>query len=181
MKIQVIVGSVREGRTAIHIANWIQHALKDQSAEIEIIDLKEWNLPFYAGVPPLMLKREYTDPLQKKWSEKILEADAFIIISPEYNHGYSPALKNALDYLGTEWKGKPTAFVSYGGSNGSRSIEQIRVVTTQLGLIDLNLTLEIRDIFARTKEQNFQGSEFETKLINEFAATLTKVAGQLNT
>ena len=180
MKIQVIVGSVREGRTAIHVANWINDALKDHEADIEIVDLKEWNLPFYAGVPPFALNRAYTDPLQKKWSEKVLEADAFIMISPEYNHGYSPALKNALDFLGTEWKGKPIAFASYGGTNGSRSIEQIRSVTTQLGLIDLNLTLEIRDIFGRTKEQNFVGSDFENKLINDFATTLTKVAKQLN-
>lgn len=179
MKIQVIVGSIRESRTAIHVANWINDALKDHAADVEIVDLKEWNLPFYTGIPPFALNREYTDPIQKKWSEKVLEADAFIIISPEYNHGYSPALKNALDFLGTEWKGKPTAFVSYGGSNGSRSIEQIRSVTTQLGLIDLNLSLEIRDIFGRTKEQNFQGSDFENKLINEFATTLAKVATQL--
>ena len=179
MKIQVIVGSVREGRTAIHVANWINSALNDHAADIEIVDLKEWNLPFYAGVPPFALNRNYQDPLQQKWSEKVLEADAFIMISPEYNHGYSPALKNALDYLGTEWKGKPIAFVSYGGTNGSRSIEQIRSVTTQLGLIDLNLSLEIRDIFRRTKEQNFEGSEFENKLINEYATTLIKVASQL--
>ena len=180
MKIQVIVGSVREGRTAIQVANWIESALATHRAEIEIVDLKEWNLPFYAGVPPFALNRNYTDPLQKKWSDKVLEADAFILISPEYNHGYSPALKNALDYLGTEWKGKPVAFVSYGGTNGSRSIEQIRSVTTQLGLIDLNLSLEIRDIFARTKEQAFSGGDFENKMINDFASTLTDVANKLN-
>lgn len=179
MKIQLIVGSVRETRTAIQVAQWIATALQNHEAELEIVDLKEWSLPFYTGIPPFALNRQYTDPVQKKWSDKILEADAFIMISPEYNHGYSPALKNALDFLGTEWKGKPVAFVSYGGTNGSRSIEQIRSVTTQLGLIDLNLSLEIRDIFARTKEQAFQGSEYEANLINTFATTLKTVAEKL--
>lgn len=180
MKIQLIVGSVRETRTAIQVANWIATTLSTHEVDLEIVDLKEWNLPFYTGIPPFALNRQYTDPIQQKWSDKILEADAFIIISPEYNHGYSPALKNALDFLGTEWKGKPVAFVSYGGTNGSRSIEQIRSVTTQLGLIDLNLSLEIRDIFARTKAQEFQGSEFETNLINGFATTLATMAKKLN-
>ena len=179
MKIQLIVGSVRDTRLAIQVADWIASVLKDHAAELEIVDLKQWNLPFYTGAPPFALKRQYHDPLQQKWSEKILEADAFILISPEYNHGYSPALKNALDFLGTEWQGKPVAFVSYGGTHGSRSIEQIRSVTTQLGLIDLNLSLEIRDVFARTQSTAFVGNAFEAKFINEVADRLLQVATQL--
>lgn len=180
MKVQVIVGSVRDTRVALHVAEWIKKSVNVANTDVEIIDLKEWNLPFYTGISPLALNRNYTDTLQQKWSEKVLEADAFILISPEYNHGYSPALKNALDYLGTEWKSKPVAFVSYGGSNGSRSIEQIRGVTTQLGLIDLNLCLEIRDIFARTKDQPFEGTAFEAQLINEFVTALVNTATKLN-
>ena len=179
MKIQIIVGSVRDTRVAIQVADWIQSTVKIADTELEIVDLKAWNLPFYTGIPPLALKRQYTDPLQQQWSNKVLEADAFILISPEYNHGYSPALKNALDYLGTEWSGKPVAFVSYGGTNGSRSIEQIRSVTTQLGLLDFNLTLEIRDVFGRTKDQAFAGSEFENNKILGFCEKLIDVAKRL--
>lgn len=179
MKIQIIVGSVRVGRIAILVANWIQTSLADfTSAEIELVDLKEWNLPMYTGRPPMSLNRNYDDPLQQKWSEKIQEADAYILISPEYNHGYSPALKNALDYLGTEWANKPVAFVGYGSSNGARSIQQIRLVTTSLAMIDLNQTFEIRDIFARTKEQSFTGTEFEQKLITNIAKQLVGFASK---
>ncbi len=182
MKIQIIVGSVRENRVAIHVAQWIKTTLNDLNAvvEVEIVDLKEWNLPFYSGASPMMLKRQYPNPLQQQWSEKILQANAFILISPEYNNGYSPALKNALDYLGSEWQNKPVAFVSYGSSNGARSITQIRQVTTALGMLDLNLSLEIRDIFTRTKAQPFEGNEYESKLLHTIVDKLMTVSQKLN-
>ena len=82
-------------------------------------------------------------------------------ISPEYHHGYSPALKNALDYLGKEWQDKLTAFISYGSTNGSRSISQIRQVTSSLGKVDPHAVLEIRDIFKRNKEETCAANEFE--------------------
>lgn len=86
-------------------------------------------------------------------------------ISPEYNHGYSPALKNALDYVGKEWQGKPAAYIGYGATNGSRSIDQIRQVGTQLGLIDSNAIVEIRDIFSRNKTEEFEPNDFDEKTL----------------
>lgn len=165
MKIQIIVGSVREGRTAIKIAQWIDREIKSydfSTVESEIVDLKEWDLPFFAGAHP-PLTGIYDQPKQQDWADKIAQGDAYIFISPEYNHGYSAVLKNALDYLGKEWNGKPAAYVSYGGTNGSRSIDQIRQVGTQMGLLDSNSTLEIRDIFARNRSEEFEPNEFDSK------------------
>lgn len=180
MKIQIIVGSVRENRVAIHVAEWMQNALHNIDAEVEIVDLKTWNLPMYSGAPPMSLKGNYSDPLQKKWSEKITEGDAYFLISPEYNNGYSPALKNALDYLGVEWSGKPVGFVSYGSVNGARSIAQIRQVTTALGMIDSNISLLIRDIFARTKSNPFEGNETEHNVLNDLAKQLIALSQKLS-
>lgn len=167
MNLQIIVGSVRKGRTAIKVAKWIESTLKNYdyaTVDIEIVDLKEWELPFFAGPNP-PLTGIYDQPKQQAWADQIAKGDAFIFISPEYNHGYSPVLKNALDYLGKEWQGKPAAYVSYGGSHGSRSIDQIRQVGTQLGLIDSNAIVEIRDIFSRNQEEIFQGNEFDQKAL----------------
>ncbi|MBP9787402.1 MAG: NAD(P)H-dependent oxidoreductase, partial [Acinetobacter sp.] len=97
---------------------------------------------------------------------------AFIFISPEYNHGYSPALKNALDYVGKEWQGKAAAFIGYGSTKGSRSMSQIRQVASSLGLVDPNAVIEIRDIFKRNKDENFEANEFEVKGL---AALITKL------
>ena len=167
MKIQIIVGSVREGRTAIKISRWIQESIQNQNIpnlDIELVDLKEWNLPIFAGAHPPM-SGIYDQPKQQAWADKIATGDAFIFISPEYNHGYSPALKNALDYLGEEWNAKPAAYVSYGSTNGSRSIDQIRQVCTQLGMIDSNALIEIRDIFTRNRNEEFEANTFDEKAL----------------
>ena len=167
MLIYIIVGSIREGRTAIKVANWLQHAIGElsiASLTTEIVDLKQWDLPIFAGAHP-PATGIYDQPKQQQWADKIASADAFILISPEYNHGYSPALKNALDYLGKEWQGKPAAYIGYGSTNGSRSIDQIRQVGTQLGLIDSNAVIEIRDIFLRNKTEEFEPNEFDTKTL----------------
>ena len=116
----------------------------------------------------------YDQPKQQQWADKIATADAFILISPEYNHGYSPALKNALDYIGKEWQGKPAAYIGYGSTNGSRSIDQIRQVGTQLGLIDSNAILEIRDIFRRNQTEAFEANEFEIKALKAIIEKLQK-------
>ena len=132
------------------------------TVQLELVDLKEWGLPIFSGANPPMTGI-YDQPKQQAWADHIAQGDAFIFISPEYNHGYSPALKNALDYLGKEWQGKPAAYISYGGTNGSRSIDQIRQVGTQLGLVDTNAVIEIRDIFSRNKTEDFEPNPFDEK------------------
>ena len=176
MLIYIIVGSIREGRTAIKVANWLQHAIGElsiASLTTEIVDLKQWDLPIFAGAHP-PATGIYDQPKQQDWADKIAQADGFIFISPEYNHGYSPALKNALDYIGKEWQGKPAAYVGYGATNGSRSISQIRQVTASLGMIDPNAIIEIRDIFKRNKDENFEANEFEVKGLKSMIEKLRK-------
>lgn len=178
MLIYIIVGSVREGRTAIKVANWVFDYLKQHhqsSIQVELIDLKEWNLALFAGSHP-PATGIYDQSKQQAWADKIAQAHAFIMISPEYNHGYSPALKNALDYIGKEWKNKPAAFIGYGSTNGSRSISQIRQVTSSLDMIDPNAVIEIRDIFKRNKEANFVPNEFEIKALDGIIEKLEKYA-----
>ncbi|SPL72126.1 NADPH-dependent FMN reductase [Acinetobacter stercoris] len=178
MKIQIIIGSVREGRTAIKVAKWVENTIKNlnfENLELELIDLKEWNLPIFAGSHP-PATGVYDQPKQQEWANLISSAQAYILISPEYNHGYSPALKNALDYIYKEWQGKPVAVVSYGGTNGSRSIDQIRQVCSSLGLIISNAEIEIRDIGKRNKEESFQGNEFDTKALKSALEKLIRYA-----
>jgi len=176
MLIYIIVGSIREGRTAIKVANWLQRSIQEFSLpniQIELIDLKEWNLPLFAGSHP-PATGIYDQPKQQEWADKIAQADAFIIISPEYNHGYSPALKNALDYVGKEWQGKTAAYIGYGSTNGSRSISQIRQVASSLGLIDPNAVIEIRDIFKRNNTEQFEANEYEVKALKALIAKLQR-------
>lgn len=178
MNIQIIVGSIREGRVAIKVAKWMLSAIQSfelKEVQVEIVDLKEWDLPIFAGAHS-PASGIYDQPKQQQWAEQIAKADAFILISPEYNHGYSPALKNALDFVYQEWKAKPVAIVSYGGTNGSRSIDQIKQVCAFIGMIDSNAVIEIRDIGQRGKTEVFEGNEFDNKAVKSIVNKLIQYA-----
>ncbi len=132
MKLYIIVGSVRPTGTGRKIAENVK-ALINQRPEItiEIVEIVDYNLPFYTNEQsPASRKDPIMDPILKKWSDKIQQADGYIIVSPEYNAGYPASLKNALDSLFTEWNNKPIAFVGYSGgeSGGASTIAQLRQV-----------------------------------------------------
>ena len=96
-------------------------------AELELVDIKDFNLPLLDElVPPTM--SQYSQPHTKAWPAKIASFDAYVFVTPEYNHSTSGALKNAIDYLYTEWNNKAAGFVSYGGMGGARAAEQLRLV-----------------------------------------------------
>src|SRR2546426_7603275 len=114
----VILASVREGRRGEPFARWI-HELLSERPELEpsLLDLKEWAFPAYAhrDTPAVQEKSYEPGSLARRWADRIAALEAFVIVTPEYNHGYSGGLKNALDHVYTPWNHKPVAFVSYGG------------------------------------------------------------------
>ncbi len=117
LNMKVIAGSTREGRFSDKAAAWIAEEIKKQEGvAVEVLDLRDYPLPFYTDpISPAMVKDgAYSNEMVRKWATKIREADAFIIVTPEYNHGTSGVLKNALDWVYQEWNNKPVAFVSYG-------------------------------------------------------------------
>jgi NAD(P)H-dependent FMN reductase len=126
--ILVIMGSVRAGRRCSQMAEWVC-SLADRSDEFgcEIVDLKEWHLPF-GDEPGIPAKGAYTQDHTRAWSAKVAGADGFVFVSPQYNWGYPAVLKNALDHLYTEWSGKPLVIVTYGGHGGGKCAEQLRQV-----------------------------------------------------
>src|SRR2546427_2927852 len=120
LKIGIIVGSPRPGRKAAAVAKWVHDILKNRKdAEFEIVDIEDYKLPLLdEPVPPTM--HQYSKPHTKTWSAKIASLDAFIFVTPEYNHATSAALKNAIDFLFHEWNNKAAGFVGYGGAGGVR-------------------------------------------------------------
>lgn len=137
------MGSTRQGRFVEQPAKWIFEKLKEkEGVEAELIDLRNWPLPFFdEPVSPGMMglmKKDYVSELAKKWAKKIGEADGYLIVTPEYNHGYPAVLKNAIDYVYNEWNNKPVAFMSYGGSaGGTRSVQQLRQVAIELQMVPI--------------------------------------------
>lgn len=149
-KIQLIIGSTRENRVGAQVAEWVAtHARAHDGIELEIIDLKEVNLPFFnAGTPPLYAP----DPSEAgvAWAKKIKEGDGFIFATPEYNRGIPAVLKNAIDFLVAEWNEKPALVVSYGYIDGGQSASKhlhdvlswLKVATTE-STVSLKLTQEM--------------------------------------
>lgn len=120
--VAVIIGSTREGRYADVIAKWfLARARRRDDITIDVLDLAEIELP-------ARFTRERT-PVLTDYLERLAAADAFVVITPEYNHSYPASLKHAVDFANLEWHRKPLAFVSYGGvSGGLRAVEHLRQV-----------------------------------------------------
>jgi NAD(P)H-dependent FMN reductase len=126
LNVAVIIGSTRQGRFGPTVARWfVGEASQRADMVIDVIDLAEVDLP---SVHPQQRNAEV-----EAYVERIDRADAFVVVTPEYNHGYPAALKHAIDLPHREWRAKPVAFVSYGGmAGGLRSVEQLRQVFAEL-------------------------------------------------
>ena len=140
----VIVASTRPGRVGIKVGEWFHAlALKDGRFDIDFIDLAEVGLPFY-DEPNHPRLQKYTHQHTKAWSARIDAADAVVFVTPEYNFGMPATLKNALDFLHTEWAHKAAGIVSYGGvSAGLRSAEMTRRVLGALSMFPVNAAVSI--------------------------------------
>ena len=132
LRIAIIIGSTRPVRKAEAVAKWVYEIAQNRSdAEFELVDIKDFDLPLLdEPVSPIM--GQYTHQHTKIWSAKIASFDAYVFVTPEYNHGTSGALKNAIDFLYHEWVNKAAGFVSYGGAAGTRAVEQLRLVLAEV-------------------------------------------------
>ena len=137
IKIGIIVGSTRPGRVGRSVADWVfEQSKRRTDATFELVDIADFNLPLLdEPVPPSQGK--YTKEHTKKWAAKIASFDAFVFVTPEYNHGISGALKNAIDFLFAEWNNKAAGFVGYGSAGGARAVEQLRLVMGELQVADV--------------------------------------------
>ncbi len=150
-KLLVVVGSARKGRVADKIVNYVKQDLDArQDVEVTVADLGEINLPFFDNeVIPAAPDYTPNSEAGKQWQSLVNDADRVLLISPEYNHSYAPILKNALDYLVTEWDGKPVGSVAYGWAGGERAIAALQPVFDNLkidrrGAANLSFTHQIQ-------------------------------------
>ena len=147
MKLQVIVGTTRPTRAADKVLPWLtERTSKHPAFETEILDLRDWPLPFFQehlGTIGDMNDPTYSDPLVKRWNQKIKEADAYVILTAEYHHGIPAVLKNAIDtvFVSFGFRQKPVAFVAYsaGLSGGTRSVEHLNQVMIETEAIPIRL------------------------------------------
>ena len=143
MKIQVIVGSTRQGRYGDKPARWIHEQLGSR-CDAELLDLRDWPIPYYDfPTSPARMGRVYPNEVVQRWSKKIDEGDGYVVTVAEYNHGYTAVLKSALDAIFPEWSRKPIAFVAYGGQGGARAVEQLRQVAVEFEMAPIQQAVHI--------------------------------------
>ncbi|MEV7040339.1 NAD(P)H-dependent oxidoreductase [Amycolatopsis sp. NPDC051061] len=150
VRVVVIVGSVREGRFGPVVADWLAGVAGDHGGfEVDVVDLAESGLPMvlpaFGSVPAASIVAEVA-----KVTPRLEAADAFIVVTPEYNHSYPASLKNAIDWHRAEWTAKPVAFASYGGmSGGLRAVEHLRAVFAELHAVTIRETVSFHGAHAR--------------------------------
>ena len=176
----IIVGSVRPGRVGLPIAQWVRERAEQSGAfEVDFVDLAELALPFM-DEPNHPRLRQYTQPHTFAWSARVDAADAFLFVTPEYNYSYSPALKNALDYLNQEWWQKAAGFVSYGGvSSGTRGVAALLPVLAALGLVRVSANVELPFGGLQVHDGVFQPGEKESAILTKELSELAALADGL--
>ena len=157
--ISIIIGSTREGRFSDKPANWIAQLLKQRDGiDARLLDLRDFPMPFFdQPMPPAMPGRPpYSNEVVQKWTAAIAQSDGFVFVTPEYNYGTSAVLKNAIDWVYPEWNRKAAAFVSYGGSAGVRSVQQLRETAVELQLAPVRFSVHVP---AAVLWAHFQGGD----------------------
>lgn len=150
LRLAVIVGSVREGRFGPTVAQWFaDQAGQRDDIVLDVIDAAEDALPLampgYGGRPTPEAARTL-----ESLTPKLTDADAFVVVTPEYNHSFPAALKNLIDWYKQQWHAKPVGFVSYGGvSGGLRAVEQLRLVFAELHAVTVRDTVSFHQAGAR--------------------------------
>ena len=145
LRLAIIYGSTRGGRLCDRVVKWVAGELDHYPLlEIDLIDPLEFGLPVHHASD---------HPAVAELSERLARADAFIVVTPEYNHSFTASLKSVLDLFYTPWHGKPVAFVSYGGiSGGLRAVEQLRLVFAELHTVTVRDTVSFANPWGRFAE-----------------------------
>ncbi|TDD11947.1 NADPH-dependent oxidoreductase [Nonomuraea deserti] len=150
INVAIIIGSTRPGRNGEAVARWLHDlAAERDDARFELVDLKDFGLPHLdEAMPPAMGR--YDLPHTRKWADKIASFDAYVFVTPEYNHSISGALKDAIDFLYGEWHNKAAGFVGYGSLGGARAVEHLRLIMGELKVAGVGSQVAL-----------FLGSDFE--------------------
>ena len=154
-KLHVIIGSTRPGRAADLVAPWvIDRARNHGGFDVEVLDLRDWALPMFTETFETVgdfSNPTYSSPVVRSWNHKMAEADAFLVITPEYNHSVPAVLKNAIDsvFVSFAFRNKPIAAVGYSGgiAGGVRAIEHLAQIAIEAEMMPLRTATILPQVF----------------------------------
>lgn len=173
LKIGIIIGSTRPNRIGEGVARWVYEQVRFRGdALFELVDIRDYELPLLDEPVPAAMSSDYRNEHTRKWSSKISGFDAFIFVTPEYNHGVAASLKNAIDYLYKEWNNKVAGFVGYGSVGGTRVVESLRLIMgeLQVATIRSQMSFTLRTDFENYK--TFKPADYHKKTLKTFTDQL---------
>ena len=179
LKIAIVIGRTRPGRNGEAVSRWVYEIAKSRGdAEYERVDIKDYSLPLLdEPIPPSM--GQYSKEHTKIWSAKIDSFDAYVFVTPEYNHGIPGALKNAIDFLFKEWNNKVAGFVSYGSAGGVRAVEQLRLVMAEVKVATVRAQVQLSLYTDFENFSIFKPHHIHEKSINTMLDELVAWAGAM--
>jgi NAD(P)H-dependent FMN reductase len=178
-RIGIILGSTRPGRNGEAVAKWVYEiAQKRSDAKFELVDVKDFNLPLLDEPMPPSLG-QYSKEHTKAWAAKIDSFDAYVFVTPEYNHGISGALKNAIDFLFKEWNNKAAGFVGYGGAGGVRAVEHLRLVMAEVQVATVRNQVALSLFTDFENYSKFKPAAHQEKSVNQMLDQLIAWSGAM--
>jgi NAD(P)H-dependent FMN reductase len=176
-KIGIIISSTRTQRFGEKAARWIHGiASRRDDLEVEIVDLRDYPLPFFEGASPLYAP--VTDEVAQRWGRKMAELDGYLFVVAEYNRSITGVLKNALDWAYLEYNRKPAAYLGYGSLGAARAVEQLRLISVELQMAPTCTGVHIAgaDAYALI----LQGSSFDEIDSSQLAAAADRMLNELS-
>lgn len=175
MKLLIINGSVRESRATGRVVAWVEKNASTglQNVELETIDLKELALPMFdEPISPMMNKDRKPEGAVKTWLEALARADAYVFVTPEYNHGIPSSLKNAIDYIDYQIMKKPFLVVSHGGVGGARAASELKLIlNASIGAVPVPVAISVIGYVGYDDSINESG-EATTDSVKKLESTL---------
>jgi len=189
LRIAIVVGSTRPGGKAKVIAEWAYGIAQHRDdAEFALLDIADFDLPLLDEPEPAMqldagrpVSGQYAQAHTRAWSEAIASFDGYVFVTPEYNHGASGALKNALDFLFHEWRDKAAGFIGYGYTNGARAIESLRLTMAAMQVATVRPAVGISLFTEFQNNTNFTPAEKQEQFASVLFDHVVAWSGALRT
>lgn len=189
IRLAVITGSTRPGRRGGLVATWVAETARQHVADlavpvtIDLVDLADFGLPLLEESAPAMFG-QYEHDYTRRWAAVVDSFDAFVFVTPEYNHSLPAALKNAIDHLFAEWNDKAAGVVSYGVNGGTRAGEHLRQILAEVKMatVRTHVTLSVFDDFAINDPLSpgeFTPRDIQTPAVHDLLDELISWAGAL--
>lgn len=179
IRLAIIIGSTRPERVGAAVGRWVHEVAQQRGdAEFELVDLEDFDLPLLdEPLPPS--QGNYSKEHTRRWAAKIASFDGYVFVTPEYNHGISGALKNAIDFLYAEWNDKAAGFVGYGSAGATRAVEHLRLVMAevQVATVRNQVMLSLREDFEGYSR--FKPREFHPRSLGQVLDQVVAWAGAL--